>query len=158
MFHSSQPSCPTCASKTMLARVAHGFSGFDIRTFECPVCDHIHQIVIDLADPMESTETNGRLHGLKRQRKHFYCSVGLEYSATEEISALSAFRTEMRRFGSIAGWSSETPMARTLALSSAVIPAIGAGFVHKTVINTFEIENIAWHWPPPTRSQFCSLS
>jgi hypothetical protein len=47
----------------MLARVAHGLSGFDIRTFECPVCDHIHQIVIDLADPMKSTKINGWLHG-----------------------------------------------------------------------------------------------
>jgi hypothetical protein len=63
MFHISRPSCPTCATTTMLARVAHGLSGFDIRTFECPVCDQIHQIVIDLADPMKSTKTNGWLHG-----------------------------------------------------------------------------------------------
>jgi hypothetical protein len=63
MFHISQPSCPTCATTTMLARIAHGFSGLDIRTFECPVCDHIHQIVIDLADPMKSTKINGWLHG-----------------------------------------------------------------------------------------------
>jgi hypothetical protein len=34
-----------------------GFSGFDISTFECPVCDHIHQIVIDLADPMKEKYT-----------------------------------------------------------------------------------------------------
>jgi hypothetical protein len=50
----------------MLARVTHGLSGFDIRTFECPVCDDIHQMVSDLADPMKSAKTNRWLHGQLR--------------------------------------------------------------------------------------------
>jgi hypothetical protein len=47
----------------MLARITPGPSGFDIRTFECPACDDIHQVVVDLADPMKSAKTNGWLHG-----------------------------------------------------------------------------------------------
>jgi len=47
----------------MLGRITRGLSGFDIRTFECPVCNDIHQMVIDLVDPMKSANTNGWLHG-----------------------------------------------------------------------------------------------
>jgi hypothetical protein len=50
-----------------------------------------------------------------------HCSVGFEYTDTEEISARSAFRTEMRRVGLTAGLSSETPMARTFAFSNAAV-------------------------------------
>jgi hypothetical protein len=45
----------------MLARITPGPSGFDIRTFECPECDHVHQAVVELADPMKSRETNAWL-------------------------------------------------------------------------------------------------
>jgi hypothetical protein len=38
-------------------------SGFDIRTFECPACDHNHQCVIELVDPMKSFETADWLRG-----------------------------------------------------------------------------------------------
>jgi hypothetical protein len=44
----------------MLARITNGPSGFGIRTFECPACDHIHQRVVD---PMKSRETAGWLRG-----------------------------------------------------------------------------------------------
>jgi hypothetical protein len=37
----------------MLARVTPGPSGFDIRTFKCATCDHIHQRVVEI-DPMKS--------------------------------------------------------------------------------------------------------
>jgi hypothetical protein len=47
----------------MLARISPGSSGFDIRTFECPECDHVHQIVVELADPMQSSRTNAWLMG-----------------------------------------------------------------------------------------------
>jgi hypothetical protein len=52
----------TCQAATALARITPGPSGFDIRTFECPACDHVHQIVVDLADPMKSRRTDGWLH------------------------------------------------------------------------------------------------
>jgi len=43
-----RPLCPMCQTRTMLARVTPGPIGFDIRTFECPACDHVHQTVADL--------------------------------------------------------------------------------------------------------------
>jgi hypothetical protein len=43
----------------MLARITAGRSGFDIRTFECPACDLVHQLVVQLIDPMKSLETAG---------------------------------------------------------------------------------------------------
>jgi hypothetical protein len=47
----------------MLARITPGPSGFDIRTFECTACHTIHQVVVDLIDPMKSTETGRWLAG-----------------------------------------------------------------------------------------------
>jgi hypothetical protein len=47
----------------MLARIAPGPSHFDIRTFECPACDLIHQLVVDLMDPMKSLEIAGWFQG-----------------------------------------------------------------------------------------------
>jgi hypothetical protein len=47
----------------MLARITPGPSGFDIRTFECPTCDHVHQRVAELIDPMKSREAAGWLRG-----------------------------------------------------------------------------------------------
>jgi hypothetical protein len=55
--------CPKCKRMTMLARITSGSSGFDIRTFECPACDHVHQRVGELIDPMKSLETAGWLRG-----------------------------------------------------------------------------------------------
>jgi hypothetical protein len=48
MFPRSRPLCPKCAATTMLARITPGPSGFDIRTFECPACDNVHQLVVAL--------------------------------------------------------------------------------------------------------------
>jgi hypothetical protein len=55
--------CPNCQTTTMLARITPGPLGFDIQTFECPACDHIHQSVVDLGDPMKSLRTIGWLQG-----------------------------------------------------------------------------------------------
>jgi hypothetical protein len=63
-FHRSP--CPKCKTMTMLARITpgpSGSSGFDIRTFECPACNDVHQRVVALADPMKSRETAGWLRG-----------------------------------------------------------------------------------------------
>jgi hypothetical protein len=40
----------------MLA-LTSGLAGFDIRTFECPACNDVHPMVVELADPMKSLET-----------------------------------------------------------------------------------------------------
>jgi hypothetical protein len=59
-----RPICPTCQTRTVLARVTPGPIGFDIRTFECPACHHVHQTVVELIrDPMESITTNAWLRG-----------------------------------------------------------------------------------------------
>ena len=63
-FHG--PPCPKCQTMTMLARITAGPSGFDIRTFECPECNHVHQTVLELVDPMKSRKTNGWLMGQLR--------------------------------------------------------------------------------------------
>ena len=52
----------------MLARITPGASGFDVRTFECPACDLVHQLVVELIDPMKSLEAAGS-KACKRQRK-----------------------------------------------------------------------------------------
>jgi hypothetical protein len=48
---------------TMLARITPGAPGFDVRTFECPASDHVHQRVVELVDPMKSGEVAGWLRG-----------------------------------------------------------------------------------------------
>jgi len=55
-----RPRRPARQSSTMLARVTPRPSGFDIRTFERPACDHVHQGAIEF-DPMKSRETLGWL-------------------------------------------------------------------------------------------------
>jgi len=58
-----RPHCPKCKDMTMLPQITRGSSGFDIRTFECPACDHVHQRVGGRADPMGSQQTAGWLRG-----------------------------------------------------------------------------------------------
>jgi hypothetical protein len=58
-----RPPCPKCKATLMLARISPGRSGFDIRTFECPTCDLVHQLVVQLTDPLKSLETAGWLIG-----------------------------------------------------------------------------------------------
>jgi hypothetical protein len=59
-----RPLCPACQTRTMFARVTPGPVGFDIRTFECPTCNHVHQTVVELPiDPKKSIRTNGWLRG-----------------------------------------------------------------------------------------------
>ncbi|WP_156937023.1 response regulator [Bradyrhizobium sp. WSM2254] len=41
----------------MLARITPGPAGFDIRTFECPACNFVDQIEVELVDPMRSAKT-----------------------------------------------------------------------------------------------------
>jgi hypothetical protein len=48
----------------MLARITPGPpAGFNIRTFECPACNYVHQVVVELIDPMKSEAASGWLHG-----------------------------------------------------------------------------------------------
>jgi len=41
-----RPHCPKCDARMRLARVAPGPSGFDVGTFDCAKCDHIHIVTV----------------------------------------------------------------------------------------------------------------
>jgi len=36
-----RPSCPKCQAQMMLARIVPAFSGTDLHTFECALCNHV---------------------------------------------------------------------------------------------------------------------
>ena len=41
-----RPVCPKCSAHMMLARIMPARLGFDFRTFECPKCDHVHEVMV----------------------------------------------------------------------------------------------------------------
>ena len=54
MLPFDRPRCPRCQGRMMLARIEPGPSiDADLRTFECPKCEHVHQMVV-VGDPMKS--------------------------------------------------------------------------------------------------------
>jgi hypothetical protein len=61
------PRCPKCTNRMMLARIAPGSRGFDVRTFECANCEHI-QIVTVATDPMKSDAVKWMAGQLKPPR------------------------------------------------------------------------------------------
>jgi hypothetical protein len=46
-FHVHRPACPKCRSYMILARIMPARVGFDIRTFECPKCDLLHEVMVE---------------------------------------------------------------------------------------------------------------
>jgi hypothetical protein len=36
-----RPACPKCQAQMMLARIVPAFSGTDLHTFECALCNHV---------------------------------------------------------------------------------------------------------------------
>jgi transposase-like protein len=46
-LHIQRPACPKCRAHTMLARIMPARMGFDLRTFECPKCDHVHEVMVE---------------------------------------------------------------------------------------------------------------
>jgi hypothetical protein len=45
--------CPKCHARMTLSRISPGPSGFELRSFDCPGCDHVEKIAI-ASDPMKS--------------------------------------------------------------------------------------------------------
>jgi hypothetical protein len=43
-----RPACPKCQAHMMLARIMPAGLGFNLRTFECPKCDHVHEVVVEI--------------------------------------------------------------------------------------------------------------
>ena len=44
--HIYRLACPKCHAHMMLARIMPADMGFDLRTFECPKCDHVHEVIV----------------------------------------------------------------------------------------------------------------
>jgi hypothetical protein len=42
-----RPECPTCTAQMYLARIETEKPGFDLRTFECPRCQHVETVVVN---------------------------------------------------------------------------------------------------------------
>ena len=47
-----RPRCPACQGRMMLARIEPSPGGADLRTFECPKCEHVQKMLVE--DPMKS--------------------------------------------------------------------------------------------------------
>ena len=43
---SARPECPMCATQMYLARIESEKPGHDLRTFECPRCQHVERAVV----------------------------------------------------------------------------------------------------------------
>jgi hypothetical protein len=72
----------------MLARTTPGASGFDIQTFECPACHHVHQRVVERGDPMKSRATGGgSAANCDRQRKRKRTETEDQMSTESQLAA-----------------------------------------------------------------------
>jgi transposase-like protein len=41
-----RPACPRCHTRMMLFRIMPARVGFDFHTFECPQCEHVHEVLV----------------------------------------------------------------------------------------------------------------
>jgi hypothetical protein len=56
LLPTERPRCPKCqGGRMMLAGIEPGPAGSDLRTFECPQCEHVHQVLVE--DPLKSANT-----------------------------------------------------------------------------------------------------
>jgi DNA polymerase III alpha subunit (gram-positive type) len=42
----ARPDCPKCTAQMYLARIQPEKPGFDLRTFDCPRCQHVESTVV----------------------------------------------------------------------------------------------------------------
>jgi uncharacterized paraquat-inducible protein A len=47
--------CPECHGRMMLARIEPGPNRSEVRTFECPRCEHVQKRLVE--DPLKSANT-----------------------------------------------------------------------------------------------------
>jgi uncharacterized protein (UPF0212 family) len=40
------PACPMCRTHMMLARITPPRVDYDMRTFECPQCEYVHEVMV----------------------------------------------------------------------------------------------------------------
>jgi hypothetical protein len=55
--------CSRCHSEMFLGGILEGPLGYDLRTFECPLCSHQLKTAVKLADPMRSKAIMDWLQG-----------------------------------------------------------------------------------------------
>jgi hypothetical protein len=58
-----RPRCPKCQGRMMLARIEPGPGQSDLRTFECPKCEHVQQLMVE--DPLNSANAGWQNSELK---------------------------------------------------------------------------------------------
>lgn len=58
-----RPRCPKCQGRMMLARIEPGPAHSDLRTFECPKCEHVEKRLVE--DPMGSVKRGWQYSGLR---------------------------------------------------------------------------------------------
>src|ERR1700736_5163533 len=46
-LHIHRPACRKCHAHMMLARIMPARMGFDLHTFECPKCEHLHEVMVE---------------------------------------------------------------------------------------------------------------
>src|SRR5450756_2380528 len=51
-----RPRCPKCQGRMTLAQIEQGPGGADLRTFECPKCEHVQKMLV-VEDPLKSANT-----------------------------------------------------------------------------------------------------
>jgi ribosomal protein S27AE len=44
-----RPECPECTAFMYLSRIESEKPGFDLRTFECPRCQHVETVAVQLS-------------------------------------------------------------------------------------------------------------
>ena len=63
LLPTDRPRCPKCQGRMMLAGIESGPAHSDLRTFECPKCQHVQTVSVE--DPMNSTKSGWQNGGLK---------------------------------------------------------------------------------------------
>jgi transposase-like protein len=58
-----RPRCPKCQTRMSLARIEPGPAGSDLRTFECPKCEHSQRVLAE--DPLKSGKAGWQNSGLR---------------------------------------------------------------------------------------------
>jgi hypothetical protein len=58
-----RPRCPRCHGRMMLARIQPGPTGSEIRTFECPKCEHVQKMLVE--DALKSANAGWIAGGIK---------------------------------------------------------------------------------------------
>ena len=43
----NQPECPKCGTAMMLTRVVPDEPGLERRSFECPMCEHLEEVLVN---------------------------------------------------------------------------------------------------------------